>query len=112
MAEWFRPGCGGAIRAGSLRHTRCGNGIAGHRYHAAMKRLGLFLLCVGAGPAAGILLGRPALLPALIAAAVGLVLIAIGARTGTRDLIGDVTAAQTGTRDLIGDVTAAQTGTR
>ncbi|GLW34748.1 hypothetical protein [Actinoplanes regularis] len=59
-----------------------------------MKRWGLFLLGAGVGMIAGGQLGRPALPPALVAVGVGLLLLAVRARSGTPDLVGDATAGR------------------
>ena len=60
-----------------------------------MKRWGLVLFGAGAGAVAGVQAGRVALLPALAALVAGLLLLAVGARSGPRDLVADAAAART-----------------
>ena len=59
-----------------------------------MKRWGLFLFGAGAGAVTGVQIGGPAMLPALVAVAAGLLLLALGARSGQGDLVGDAMAAR------------------
>jgi hypothetical protein len=60
-----------------------------------MKRWGLFLLGVGIGAIAGVQAGEPVVLPALVAVVAGLVLLAVRARSGPHDLVGDATTGST-----------------
>ena len=62
-----------------------------------MKGWSLFLIGVGVGVMAGVQAGEPATLPALVAVVGGLLLLAVNARSRTRDLVRDATAARTAT---------------
>jgi hypothetical protein len=60
-----------------------------------MKRWGLFLLGAGIGVIVGVQVGGPATMPALVAVVLGLFLLALSARSGTSELVGDATATRT-----------------
>lgn len=60
-----------------------------------MKGWGLFLIGVGVGAMVGVQGGESATLPALVAVIGGLLLLAVNARSRTRDVVRDATAART-----------------
>ena len=62
-----------------------------------MKAWSLLLIGVGVGVMVGVQVGGPAMLPALVAVIAGLLLLAVNARSRTRDLVRDATAARTAT---------------
>jgi hypothetical protein len=62
-----------------------------------MKVWGVLLLGVGGGAVAGVLGGRPVMVPAIVALGLGAVLLGVGARRRGSDLVGDATATRTPT---------------
>ncbi|GAA2648883.1 V-type ATP synthase subunit E family protein [Paractinoplanes durhamensis] len=60
-----------------------------------MKAWGLFLLGAGIGALIGSQADGPAAVPALVAVVVGLALLALGARAGKGELVGEAIAART-----------------
>lgn len=60
-----------------------------------MKGWSLFLIGVGGGAMVGVQMGESVSLPALVAVIGGLVLLSVTARSRTRDLVRDATAART-----------------